>query len=116
MADSAKPPAGVLPDRAQPHALDVERAVLGAMLREPESCIDLAVSQFGGQEVFYAPAHRVIYSTLVELRNRNASPDLVSLAQCLRERGKLDGVGGEEGQPALAVQPPNGLARGQQLV
>ena len=95
MADSAKLPAGVLPDRAQPHALDVERAVLGAMLREPESCIDLAVSQFGGQEVFYAPAHRVIYSTLVELRNRNASPDLVSLAQCLRERGKLDGVGGE---------------------
>ena len=95
MADSAKLPAGVLPDRAQPHALDVERAVLGAMLREPESCIDLVVSQFGGQEVFYAPAHRVIYSTLVELRNRNASPDLVSLAQCLRERGKLDGVGGE---------------------
>ena len=95
MAESAKLPEGVLPERAQPHALKVERAVLAAMLREPESCIDLAVSQFGKQEVFYAPAHRVIYHTLVELRNEIASPDLISLAQRLKERGRLEGVGGE---------------------
>jgi len=95
VSESAKPTDGVLPDRAQPHALGVERAVLGAMLREPDCCIDLAVSQFGGQEVFYAPANRVIYSTLVELHNTTRNADLVSLAQLLRERGKLDGVGGE---------------------
>ncbi len=95
MAESAKLPEGVLPERAQPHALKVERAVLAAMLREPESCIDLAVSQFGKQEVFYAPAHRVIYHTLVELRNEIASPDLISLAQRLKERGRLEGIGGE---------------------
>ena len=95
MSDSVKLPDGVLPDRAQPHALNVERAVLGAMLREPESCIDLAVAQFGSQEVFYAPAHRVIYSFLVELHSQNKDADLVSLAQLLKERGKLDGVGGE---------------------
>ena len=95
MSDSVKLPDGVLPDRAQPHALNVERAVLGAMLREPGSCIDLAVAQFGRQEVFYAPAHRVIYSTLVELHSQNRDADLVSLAQLLKERGKLDGVGGE---------------------
>ena len=95
MSDSVKLPDGVLPDRAQPHALNVERAVLGAMLREPGSCIDLAVAQFGRQEVFYAPAHRVIYSTLVELHSQNKDADLVSLAQLLKERGKLEGVGGE---------------------
>ena len=95
MSDSVKLPDGVLPDRAQPHALNVERAVLGAMLREPESCIDLAVAQFGSQEVFYAPAHRVIYSSLVELHSQNKDADLVSLAQLLKERGKLDGIGGE---------------------
>ena len=95
MSDSVKLPDGVLPDRAQPHALNVERAVLGAMLREPDSCIDLAVAQFGRQEVFYVPAHRVIYDTLVELHSRNKEADLVSLAQLLKERGKLDGVGGD---------------------
>ena len=94
-SDPVKLPDGVLPDRAQPHALNVERAVLGAMLREPGSCIDLAVSQFGRQEVFYVPAHRVIYQTLVELHNTTRNADLVSLAQLLKERGKLDGVGGE---------------------
>ena len=95
MSDNSKLPDGVLPDRVQPHALNVERAVLGAMLREPDSCIDLAVAQFGRQEVFYAPAHRVIYSALVELHGGNRDADLVSLAQLLKERGKLDGVGGE---------------------
>ena len=95
MADTEKLPAGVLPERAQPHAPSVERAVLGAMLREPKSCIDLAVSQFGKQEVFYAPAHRVIFATIQELYTQSHNVDLVSLAQCLKERGKLDGVGGE---------------------
>ena len=95
MADTEKLPAGVLPERAQPHAPNVERAVLGAMLREPKSCIDLAVSQFGRQEVFYAPAHRVIFATIQELYAQSQNVDLVSLAQCLKERGKLDGVGGE---------------------
>ena len=95
MSDNSKLPDGVLPDRAQPHALKVEQAVLGAMLREPESCIDLAVAQFGGREVFYAPQHRVIYATLTELHNETHNADLVSLAQRLKEQGKLDGVGGE---------------------
>ena len=84
-----------MPDRAQPHALNVERAVLGAMLREPDSCIDLAVSQFGRQEVFYVPAHRVIFSALTELRSQNRDADLVSLAQLLKEKNKLEAVGGE---------------------
>ena len=84
-----------MPDRAQPHALNVERAVLGAMLREPDSCIDLAVAQFGRQEVFYTPAHRVIYAALIELHAQRHNADLVSLAQLLKERGKLDAVGGE---------------------
>jgi len=96
VSDNYKLPEGVLPDRVQPHALNVERAVLGAMLREPESCIDLAIAQFGGQEVFYTPAHRVIYAALLELHARDKnSADLVSLAQLLKERGKLEGVGGE---------------------
>ena len=73
MADTEKLPAGVLPERAQPHALSVERAVLGAMLREPKSCIDLAVSQFGRQEVFYTPAHRVIFETIQELSGQSQS-------------------------------------------
>jgi len=90
-------PAGTLPDRAQPHALQTERAVLAAMLREPDSCIDLAVTQLGGDpRVFYTPAHRTIYSTLLKLKDKEGMKvDLISLAQQLKEQNQLDAVGGE---------------------
>lgn len=90
-------PAGILPDRAQPHAPAVEKAVLGAMLREPDSCVDLAIEQLSRQSsVFYSAANRTIYEAIVTLHSgdRNAS-DVVSVAQYLKENGKLDAVGGE---------------------
>ena len=89
-------PAGSLPDRARPHAVQVEKAVLGAMLREPGSCIDLAVEQFNRNDVFYMPAHREIYRVLVELQQKKSGGvDVITVAQQLREEGKLDAVGGE---------------------
>ena len=89
-------PAGILPDRARPHSLMMEKAVLGAMLREPESCIDMAVEQFHGREVFYHASHREIYRVLCELNSdTKAAADLLSVAQRLKEQGKLDAVGGE---------------------
>ena len=95
-ANNESRPAGVLPDRARPHALQVEKAVLGAMIREPESCIDLAIEQFNRTDVFYMPAHREIYRVLLELQQKKDNGvDAISLAQQLREEGKLDAVGGE---------------------
>lgn len=90
-------PAGGVPDRLQPHADRVERSVLSAMLREPESCIDLAVEVLGtSPAVFYTPSHREIYATLLELNSDDkVKPDLVSVAQRLKEKNRLDAVGGE---------------------
>ena len=89
-------PSGTLPDRARPHALQVEKAVLGAMLREPGTCIDLAVEQFNRNDVFYMPAHREIYRVLLELQQKKTGGvDAITVAQQLREEGKLDAIGGE---------------------
>ena len=94
--DKETRPAGILPDRARPHAVQVEKAVLGAMLSEPETCIDLAVEQFNRNDVFYMPAHREIYRVLLELQQKKSgSVDAVTVAQKLREEEKLDAVGGE---------------------
>lgn len=91
-----KRPAGILPDRARPHSIQVERAVLAAMLREPESCINLVIEKFRSDEVFYTAAHREIYKCIIELHNQDNSPtDLVSVAQRLREKNKLEAIGGE---------------------
>ena len=66
------------------------------MLREPESCIDLALSQLRGDNVFYSPSHRAIFEAIKFLHNAEGSRvDMLSVAQYLREQGKLDAVGGE---------------------
>ena len=90
-----KRPAGILPDRARPHSLKIERAVLAAMLREPESCINLVIEKFRDDAVFYTPAHREIFNCILELHNASSGTDLISVAQRLKERNKLEAVGGE---------------------
>ena len=93
---AASRPAGILPDRARPHSIQVERAVLAAMLREPESCINLVIEKFRSDEVFYTSAHREIFKCIVELYNGDKSAaDVISVAQRLREKNKLEAVGGE---------------------
>ena len=93
---SSQRPAGILPDRAQPHNHKIEQAVLASMLREPKSCVDIVVSLIGSSaENFYSAAHRDIFTAAIELNAAGTAPDLLSVAQKLRSAGKLEAVGGE---------------------
>ena len=91
------PVAGILPDRPQPHAENIERAVLAALIRDASGCLDTARSFFKDRlTVFYSPSHREIYNTIVELGKEDSHQvDLLSVAQRLREKNKLEAVGGE---------------------
>ncbi len=82
--------------RIMPHDLEVERAVLSSMLREPDSGIDVAIQALGtSPDVFYSHVHRLIYSALCELHSAgNSSTDLVSLANFLRKKEQLESIGG----------------------
>lgn len=94
--EAAPRPAGVLPDRAQPHDPAVERAVLAAMLREPDSCVNIVMEHFRDPEVFYSHVHREIFQVIVDLYNDpDQTVDLVSVAHRLRTLNKLEAVGGE---------------------
>jgi len=75
-----------------PQALDVEEAVLGAMLIEP-STIDEAMEELSAS-CFYDPKHRMIYEAMVELVNEHVSIDLLTVSSKLREKGNLENVGG----------------------
>ena len=91
------PVAGILPDRPQPHAENIERAVLAALIRDASGCLDTTRSFFKDRlTVFYSPSHREIYNTIVELGKEDSHQvDLLSVAQRLREKNKLEAVGGE---------------------
>ena len=75
-----------------PQALDVEEAVLGAMLVEP-STIDESMEELSAS-CFYDPRHRTIFEAMSELVNSHVSIDLVTVSEQLRSKGKLEEVGG----------------------
>ena len=68
-----------------PQALDVEEAVLGAMLIEPSS-VDIALEELT-PSCFYDPRHRMIFEAMAELVNQHISVDIVTASAKLRENG-----------------------------
>jgi replicative DNA helicase len=89
---------GILPStstegRVPPQAVDVEMAVLGAMLLEKDAIAKvLAVLD---DTAFYKPAHQSIYQAIIALFERSEPVDLITLIDELRRRGELEKIGGE---------------------
>ena len=87
-------------ERPSPHNLEVERAVLSAMLRDPAYCGSKAVELLKSPGAFYYPVHREIFSAYMRLYNASANAvDVLSLSAELQKAGKLESCGG---LPALA--------------
>ncbi len=74
-----------------PQALDVEEAVLGAMLIEPSS-VDMALEELT-PSCFYDPRHRMIFTAMSALVNEHVPVDIVTTSSKLREQGNLEAVG-----------------------
>ena len=75
-----------------PQALDVEEAVLGALLIEP-NCIDEAMDELS-PNCFYSEKHRMIFEAMRSLTNEHVALDLLSVSQKLKSNGNLEVVGG----------------------
>ncbi len=75
-----------------PQALDVEEAVLGALLVEP-NCIDEAMDELT-PNCFYSDRHRMIFEAMRSLTNEHVALDLLSVSQKLKSQETLEAVGG----------------------
>lgn len=75
-----------------PQALDLEEAVLGALLLEKEAVND--VIDILGPESFYKDAHQKIYNAVKDLFAESLPIDLLTVTDRLRSTGELDVVGG----------------------
>ena len=75
-----------------PQALDVEEAVLGALLIEP-NCIDEAMDELTSN-CFYSEKHRMIFEAMRSLTQEHIALDLLSVSQKLKSNGNLEAVGG----------------------
>lgn len=75
-----------------PQALDVEEAVLGAMLLEP-SCVDEAMEQLS-LSCFYDKRHAAIFKAIQGLYVDHISIDIVTVCDRLKANKALEEVGG----------------------
>lgn len=78
--------------KVPPQNLEAEQAVLGAMMLEPES--GSSVFELIQPEDFYRDNHRLIFSAIRDLFEKGDPIDLVSVAEILRQQGRLEQVGG----------------------
>jgi replicative DNA helicase len=79
--------------RVPPQAMDIEVAVLGAMLMEKEA-VAKAI-EILDDTAFYKPAHQSIFQAMMTLFERSEPIDLITLTEELRRRGELEKIGGE---------------------
>lgn len=72
-----------LADNALPFSVDAEKAVLGAILRDPGSLV--LVEAMLRSEHFFLDAHQKIYAAITELSSQSESADIITVADKLRQ-------------------------------
>ena len=91
--------------RVPPHSIEAETCVLGSMILHAP-CID-SVVQITQADHFYRPAHQLLFSVLIEMKDENKPIDLVTVREALERRRQLQTVGGIEYVVALVEGVPS---------
>ena len=83
---------GLEAGKVPPQAVDVEEAVLGAMMIEP-NCVPDVLERLTA-ECFYKEANRKIFSAISALTKDHEPVDIFTVAEALKRTGDLETVGG----------------------
>jgi replicative DNA helicase len=78
--------------RVPPQAIEVEQAVLCAMMLDKQAIA--RTIELIDETYFYKDSHRKIFLTLVELFDRREAVDLFTITEFLKKNGELDHIGG----------------------
>lgn len=78
--------------KVPPQAVDMEEAVLGAVMLDKEAAI--TILDILKPESFYRDTHQKIFRAIADLTAREFAVDLYTVTEELRSTGELDSVGG----------------------
>ena len=78
--------------KLQPQAIELEEAVLGALMIDNESLSDTIDSL--QPEYFYKPDNQKIFEAIINLFNNSKPVDILTVSEELKRMGVLDSVGG----------------------
>lgn len=95
---------GLETGKVPPQAVDVEQAVLGAMMLEKNAVTE--VIDILMPNSFYDPKHQYIYGAIRELFGKSSPIDLLTVVNQLKQNGELEAAGG----PAYISQLTNRVA------
>lgn len=90
--------------KVPPQAIDLEEAVLGAVMLEKDAII--SVIDIVTPECFYKETHRIVYNSILTLSKELQPIDLLTVTEELRKTNQLDAVGG----PYFLAQLTNKVA------
>jgi replicative DNA helicase len=96
-----------LPDKMVPHNVEAERAVLGALLIDPDA--HYKVNTFLRSEDFYVTKHQWMYESILVLQERGEAVDYVTLCDELERREQLAEIGGAAYITSLINATPTAL-------
>ncbi|OGZ79338.1 MAG: replicative DNA helicase [Candidatus Staskawiczbacteria bacterium RIFOXYD2_FULL_37_9] len=81
-----------LPDKLPPQNTEAEQCLLGCLMLDKDAIVK--VVDFIKAEDFYKGGHQDIYQTMAELYEKSDPIDILSVSARLKERNKLENIGG----------------------
>ena len=96
-----------LPDKLPPQNIEAEKCLLGCLMIDKEAIVKVA--DLLDIKDFYKPQHQEIYRAMVELFEKGEPIDLLSVSNRLKEKEKLEEVGGVSYLTELVNSVPNAL-------
>jgi len=89
-----------------PHNLEAEKSVLGAVLLDERHLYPLLIEEHLRPDHFYRDQHGAVFAAMIELHQADRKIDHLTVAEKLRQNGKLEEVGGVEAIDELAGWVP----------
>lgn len=81
-----------LPEKLPPQSIEAEQSLLGCLMLDKNAIVKVA--DFLQSQDFYRGTHQAIYQACQELFEKGEPIDLLSCANRLKEKGKLEEIGG----------------------
>jgi len=93
-------------DKTPPHDDELEKAALGSMLADSEA-VSAAIQFHLNLNDFYSRANSRIFEAIISLDSKGLRPDIQTVVQELKQKGKLDEAGGASYVSSLTTVIPS---------
>ena len=90
-----------------PNAPEVEAAVIGSLMSEPNLIDEVAGLR---DELFFTPANALVFATIRDIRAAGGVPNVIAVTQVIASNGRMDFVGGPGALTDLLAKSAGGPA------